>query len=69
MLSDAVHFLTNFHGLLAISAMHTYVTALPLSPRNSTLYKRYGEELKLVSLATTYHEREWENRGGPDPSN
>jgi hypothetical protein len=67
LLSDAVHFLTDFHGLLAISAMHTYVTALPLSPRDSAIYKRYGERLKHVGMATTYHKREWfqENDGGP----
>jgi len=66
LLSDAVHFLINFHGLLAVSAMHTYVTALRLSPSNSTLYKHYGEGLKFVSMATKYHKRKWENHGGPD---
>lgn len=68
LLSDAVHFLTDFHGLLAISAMHTYVTALPLSPRNSALYKHYGEKLEFVNMATTYHKEERANHGGPDPS-
>ena len=48
--------------------MHTYVTALPLSSKNSTLYKRYGEELKFVRMATAYHKRERENHDGPDPS-
>jgi hypothetical protein len=63
LLADAAHFLKDFHGLLAISAMHTYITALPLSPRDSILYKRYGEELKFATMATTYHQRERENYG------
>ena len=68
LLSDAVHLLHDFHGLLAISAMHTYVTALPLSPKNSTLYQHYGEDLRFVSVATLYHEKAWENHGGPNSS-
>jgi len=61
LLTDAYHFLEDFHGLLAISAMHTYITALPLSPRDSTLYIHYGEEFD--SMATMYHKRERENHG------
>jgi hypothetical protein len=61
LLTDAIHFLEDFHSFLAMSAMHTYITALPLSPRDSTLYIQYGEE--FGGMATMYHERERENHG------
>jgi hypothetical protein len=62
LLSDITHLLINFHDLLALSAMHTYVTALPLSPKDSTLYERYGLELKFATWATEYHATAWNKR-------
>ena len=44
---------------LSLSAMHIYVSALPLLPRDSAIYKHYGEGLIYVRMATTYHEKEW----------
>jgi hypothetical protein len=64
LLRDARHFLVDFHDFLAESAIHTYVTALPLSPKSSMLYKRYGLELGFMSKAIQYHEREW-GKDGP----
>jgi hypothetical protein len=59
LLSDAAHFLYDFHDLLALSAMNTYLTALLLSPKHSTLYKHYGLKLNFVPSATIYHATQW----------
>ena len=60
LLSDAAHFLVDFRDVLALSAMHTYFTALPLSPKDSALYKQYGVKLEFAHYATSYHETQWE---------
>ena len=52
LLSDAAHFLVDFHDVLALSAMHMYLTALPLSPKDSALYKQCGVKLKFAHYAT-----------------
>jgi hypothetical protein len=62
LLTDAVHFLEDFHGLHAVSAMYAYIIVLSLSPRYST-FKHYEEELTFATTATMYYERERENHG------
>ena len=52
LLSNVAHFLVDFHDVLALSAMHTYFTTLPLSPKDSTLYKQYGVKLEFADYAT-----------------
>ncbi|KIL62309.1 hypothetical protein M378DRAFT_795001 [Amanita muscaria Koide BX008] len=41
LLSDALHFIEKFYGVIKRSALHTYHSALPFTPTNSLLYRRY----------------------------
>jgi WD40 repeat protein len=44
MTSDGIQFLHAFSGIICIAAMHTYISALPLTSPNALLYKTYITE-------------------------
>ncbi|KIL56707.1 hypothetical protein M378DRAFT_172468 [Amanita muscaria Koide BX008] len=41
LLSEALRFIAKFYELIKRSALHTYYSALPFTPSNSLLYRRY----------------------------
>ncbi|KIL56963.1 hypothetical protein M378DRAFT_423551 [Amanita muscaria Koide BX008] len=41
LLSDALRFIAKFYELIKRSALHTYYSALPFTPTDSLLYRRY----------------------------
>ncbi|KIL56301.1 hypothetical protein M378DRAFT_172828 [Amanita muscaria Koide BX008] len=41
LLSDALRFIAKFYDLIKQSALHTYYSALPFTPSDSLLYRRY----------------------------
>ncbi|KIL58135.1 hypothetical protein M378DRAFT_338848 [Amanita muscaria Koide BX008] len=41
LLSDALRFISKFYEIIKRSALHTYYSALPFTPRDSLLYHRY----------------------------
>ncbi|KIL64968.1 hypothetical protein M378DRAFT_11089, partial [Amanita muscaria Koide BX008] len=44
LLSDALRFISKFYEVVERSALHTYYSALPFTPTNSILYRRYIKE-------------------------
>ncbi|KIL60939.1 hypothetical protein M378DRAFT_167618 [Amanita muscaria Koide BX008] len=46
LLSDALRFISKFYGMINRSALHTYHSALPFSPTDSLLYRRYIKEAR-----------------------
>ncbi|KIL63706.1 hypothetical protein M378DRAFT_164132 [Amanita muscaria Koide BX008] len=44
LLSDALHFISKFYELIKRSALHTYYSALPFTPTDSLLYRRYIQD-------------------------
>ncbi|KIL59554.1 hypothetical protein M378DRAFT_85004, partial [Amanita muscaria Koide BX008] len=46
LLSDALRFISKFYELINRSALHTYYSALPFSPTDSFLYRRYIKEAR-----------------------
>ncbi|KIL55319.1 hypothetical protein M378DRAFT_173707, partial [Amanita muscaria Koide BX008] len=46
LLSDALRFISKFYELIKRSALHTYYSALPFSPTDSLLYRRYIKEAR-----------------------
>ncbi|KIL57969.1 hypothetical protein M378DRAFT_87153, partial [Amanita muscaria Koide BX008] len=46
LLSDALRFISKFYRIINPSALHTYYSALPFSPTDSLLYRRYIKEAR-----------------------
>ncbi|KIL55646.1 hypothetical protein M378DRAFT_173461 [Amanita muscaria Koide BX008] len=46
LLSDALHFISTSYELIKRSALHTYYSALPFSPTDTLLYRRYIKEAR-----------------------
>ncbi|KAM6503402.1 WD40-repeat-containing domain protein [Amanita muscaria] len=44
LLSDALRFISKFYEVVKRSALHTYYSALPFTPSDSLLYRRYSKQ-------------------------
>src|SRR3979411_1216529 len=52
ILSDALRFISKFYEIIKRSALHTYHSALPFSPTESLLYRRYIKEERRTICGT-----------------
>ncbi|KIL57665.1 hypothetical protein M378DRAFT_171494 [Amanita muscaria Koide BX008] len=60
LLSDALRFISKFYKIVKQSALHTYYSALSLTPTDSLLYRRYNKETEHNIFAIEDGPEKWD---------
>ncbi|KIL55961.1 hypothetical protein M378DRAFT_173135 [Amanita muscaria Koide BX008] len=60
LLSDALRFISKFYRTINRSALHTYYSALPFSPTDSLLYRRYIKDARHYICGIEGGPKKWD---------